>query len=961
MAKESKESLVHGFRLVRSRWEWYPHEKFYEWEHVASGARVFWYRNEEPEYIALVGVRTPAADDSGVAHVLEHIIGHGSERYPDEHLVANLMHFHPEDHINAYTNPFLTAYHFQTRSKEKFRYYLDVWLDNVFHPTCLADPRFFAQEGWRYDVTPDGRLYRTGVVLNEMRYAKKDSLYMCIAQALQPEACEAYCSGGRPEALVKLTHEKVVAFHKKYYHPSNACVFLTGAIDIDATLAFLDAQHFAGAERCAPAAMPPAAPWPDEPMIGEGMRPCVDPEDDGTATLGLAWLLDEDAPWLTGTELTDLSRWLFSKETRLPPPVGDRDPEELRFQLMTVAGRDMLVLAVHHMRPEDLMDFASAVHSMIGYWSGRHLPPRRALRYIEELEAPSLDGVADETPDYMDNCHWCVLYWAMGRSPFDAFTTKSEALLLREHIADGSLDRVAQKIATEFPTLFFSVTASTERYLAQAAAREKELRERQAAMTAEDLAAIRAENRAFRAWQAELAEKGAASMPVLQTEPPDADLQELAASQHGPTQLLAMTLDLEETCFLVLAFDASAFTSSELTCLHMLAGIFEDCCREETIADTPFAPFAGILLSFDAYLRFDEERGSRASRPLLQLRFECRVRDVYAALRLVRVLLDLEFPRKETIHPGLRRALRAAKRWNRRLRDDAAFTFSQFNSHIDAGEAAYWRLSRDLRARMDDCLVDLDAAFPALQRDLEGALAKLRSRPCTLAFFAASKEAQPRVEEQLIAFLDRYPQDAPPLAPAFTECPTGREGFFARSQGQFIARGANFRDLGWTYHGSMDVLTRLLIDDYLEPLVRQAGGAYLAGAHIGLDGTCVAYSGYDPHLQQTLDVFSGAADFVRTLDVTDTRLRAAIAAVDISEELSPIDDALATFGDWKLGYTPEDRRRHHAELLATTVGELRSYAPMIEASFAKGDYVVCGKESLLRQNAALFDRIGKRG
>ena len=34
---------------------------------------------------------------------------------------------------------------------------------------------------------------------------------------------------------------------------------------------------------------------------------------------------------------------------------------------------------------------------------------------------------------------------------------------------------------------------------------------------------------------------------------------------------------------------------------------------------------------------------------------------------------------------------------------------------------------------------------------------------------------------------------------------------------------------------------------------------------------------------------------------------------------------------------------------------------MIEASFAKGDYVVCGKESLLRQNAALFDRIGKRG
>ena len=37
---------------------------------------------------------------------------------------------------------------------------MDVYLDAVFHPNCVRDPKTFAQEGWHYELeTPEACIH----------------------------------------------------------------------------------------------------------------------------------------------------------------------------------------------------------------------------------------------------------------------------------------------------------------------------------------------------------------------------------------------------------------------------------------------------------------------------------------------------------------------------------------------------------------------------------------------------------------------------------------------------------------------------------------------------------------------------------------------------------------------------------------------------------------------------------
>ena len=55
--------------------------------------------------------------------------------------------------------------------------------------------------------------------------------------ALYPATTYGHESGGDPEAIPDLTQEAFIAFHAKYYHPSNSYIYLYGAMDIEAQFA----------------------------------------------------------------------------------------------------------------------------------------------------------------------------------------------------------------------------------------------------------------------------------------------------------------------------------------------------------------------------------------------------------------------------------------------------------------------------------------------------------------------------------------------------------------------------------------------------------------------------------------------------------------------------------------------------------------------------------------------------
>ena len=71
-------------------------------------------------------------------------------------------------------------------------------------------------------------------------------------RALFPNTPYRFVSGGDPACIPDMSYEQFLAAHRRFYAPSNALIFLDGAVDLDAVLRVLDEEYlrsFARSER----------------------------------------------------------------------------------------------------------------------------------------------------------------------------------------------------------------------------------------------------------------------------------------------------------------------------------------------------------------------------------------------------------------------------------------------------------------------------------------------------------------------------------------------------------------------------------------------------------------------------------------------------------------------------------------------------------------------------------------
>lgn len=206
-----------------------------EYRHHKTGAQHFHLATQDEHNAFMVAFRTVPMDSTGVAHILEHTVLCGSEKYPVRDPFFMMIRRSLNTFMNAFTSSDWTAYPFASQNKKDFFNLLDIYLDAVFFPSL--HPLDFAQEGHRFDFSETGNasseLVYKGVVFNEMKGAMSSAtsvLWQKFTEALFPTLTYHYNSGGEPVDIPDLTHEELVAFHQRHYHPSNAVFFTYGDI-----------------------------------------------------------------------------------------------------------------------------------------------------------------------------------------------------------------------------------------------------------------------------------------------------------------------------------------------------------------------------------------------------------------------------------------------------------------------------------------------------------------------------------------------------------------------------------------------------------------------------------------------------------------------------------------------------------------------------------------------------------
>ncbi len=234
--------VIYGFERIVARDIPELKTKAVLFRHIKTGAELLSLKNGDENKVFGITFRTPPHDSTGVPHILEHAVLCGSRKYPVKEPFVELLKGSLHTFLNAMTYPDKTCYPVASQNRQDFYNLIDVYLDAVFYPKITQ--LIFQQEGWHFEFGEgDQSLIYKGVVLNEMKgaYSSPDSILAEYSQqSLFPDNTYGFDSGGDPVEIPKLTYDQFIAFHRKYYHPSNARIYFYGDDPPDQRLKRID-------------------------------------------------------------------------------------------------------------------------------------------------------------------------------------------------------------------------------------------------------------------------------------------------------------------------------------------------------------------------------------------------------------------------------------------------------------------------------------------------------------------------------------------------------------------------------------------------------------------------------------------------------------------------------------------------------------------------------------------------
>ena len=221
--------------------------------HNKTGARVMLIENEDDNKVFNIAFRTTPTNSTGVPHIIEHTVLCGSRKYPSKDPFVELVKGSMNTFLNAMTYPDKTMFPVASCNDQDFRNLMDVYLDAVFYPNIYKNENIFRQEGWSYQIEDrDDPIVINGVVYNEMKGAfssPDDVLERQIMNSLFPDTTYGVESGGDPRHIPELSYEEFLDFHRKYYNPSNAYLYLYGKMDFEERLEYLDRAYLSAFDR----------------------------------------------------------------------------------------------------------------------------------------------------------------------------------------------------------------------------------------------------------------------------------------------------------------------------------------------------------------------------------------------------------------------------------------------------------------------------------------------------------------------------------------------------------------------------------------------------------------------------------------------------------------------------------------------------------------------------------------
>jgi len=933
---------THGFTLMREERMREAGGAVRLWKHERTGAELLSVCNDDENKSFGVAFRTPPKDSTGVAHILEHSVLCGSDKYPVKEPFVELLKSSLQTFLNALTFPDKTCYPVASCNLQDFYNLVDVYLDAVFHPRI--DENVLRQEGWHIEADePDGPWAFKGVVFNEMKgvYSSPDSVLMEECQhAVFPDMLYSLDSGGDPAVIPSLTYEAFRDFHSSYYHPSNARFFFWGDDPEEGRLAKV-AEFIEPYERREVSSEVPLQPRLDAPRKIEASYAASEEEGGDKAHVAVNWLLCESRE----TEEMFVLNMLEHIISGLPG-------SPLRKALMDSGlGEDIsgcglegdlrqayFSMGLRSIEADKADEVERIMMETLAGLAEEGVPAPAVEAALNSLEFMLRENNTGSFPRGLSAMFRSLADWLYDGDAFAPLAWEAPLASIKARIASGEpvFENAIRRWFLE-NTHRVTVLLLPDANLAQARQDEEDARVEalRAAMDHEErvrTVQLAAELRA--AQQAPDSPEALDTVPSLGKEdlPKENKTIPCEVEQGEGLDVVLHELDTTGILYARYAFDLSAVPATLLPLVPLYA-------RALTELGTKRRDY--VELGFD----ISAQTGALGAGPVvlphsadasvvsyLSLSGKCTAEKVERMAALMEeILFEADFDNRDrfaqmVLEEKARMEQSAVPSGhilvNTRLNGRLSLV-GRISEEMNGVNALFYvrELSRRVEEDWDSVAADLRALHELIVRR-DGLKLSVTADAALIALARGPLEALARL------------LPSRPLPAAVIELATlpGAEWLSAPAQVNYTGLGLSMKGTGYEYNGSLAVIMRHLRMGYLWDRVRVQGGAYGCFARYGRSTGAFTFASYrDPNVAETLKVYRATAEYLGNLSLSEADItRAVVGAIgDVDTYMLPGAKGSAAFSRWMSGETDEERQRIREEILATRLSDFHDFAPCL--------------------------------
>ena len=940
--------------------------------HKKSGARVCVISNDDDNKVFSIGFRTPPEDETGVPHIIEHTTLCGSDKFPVKDPFVELVKGSLNTFLNAMTYPDKTLYPVASYNEQDFKNLMDVYLDAVFHPNITKYQEIFMQEGWHYELeSEDAPLTINGVVYNEMKgaYSSPDEvLQTAIAQTLFPDNTYSKNSGGDPDHIPELTYEHYLDFYHKYYHPSNSYIYLYGDMDVKERLEWMDRAYLSAYESMEiDSNIPMQKPF-DAMKFVETTFPITDddPEENNTYLSYNMVIADVLDPTLYQA-FTVLDYVLVSapgapvRQALIDAGIGQDVYGSYENEML----QPFFSIVAKNANKGDKERFVRIIEDTLQNLVENGLNKDALLAGINSEEFRFREADFGQFPKGLLYGLQCMESWLFDdKKPFIHLECLDTFEYLRNQISNGYFEDLIRKYLLENKHGAVVVVAPQKGLnSAKEAALEKKLAEKKAAMSAEEIQNLIAQTKHLHAYQEEPSpEEDLKKIPMLKREDMRKDAMPFDNREDTIGEIPVVHHDISSNGidYVTLMFECNDISQEDIAYLGVLRAVLG-------YVNTKHYSYAGLFNAINIYTggiscgvsvypKVNE-------RDLVSVKFEVRIRVLEKNLEEAMKLVD-EIVRTSDI-TDVKRLTELIAQVKSRLQvslSSSGHTVAAMRALSYQSRYAFYQ-DATLGIEYYQHVVKLDEQIrtnpEGVVKKLQEMIGKVLVRKRLMVSFTADQKAFEAAKPVMETYLNRIAQGDVAGEQTKLELSRKNEGFTDASQIQYVARGGNFRDHGFTYRGSLKILKLIMSYEYLWINIRVKGGAYGCMSSFLRTGESYFVSYRDPNLGKTIDIYEHIPDYLRSFTADERDMTKYVIGTfgSLDTPMNPEAKGSRSMSAYLQELPFEQIQRERDEILHATPEDIRNLADLIAAVLEDDSLCVIGNENAIRAESGLFDSV----